>query len=250
MKILAVEFSSAQRSVAIWDDGTAAECDRPGRSNTGSLQGSAKEVVASAVMLSSIIEPPPANPQRAAFPAQRSLGLVEDALRKAACPMEAIEVIAVGLGPGSYTGIRGAIALAQGWQLGRGVKLVGLSTAECLAAQAHAAGRRGPVNVIIDAQRNEYYLARYEISANGCREVEALRLAAPAEIQALAAAGQTLFGPEIRAAFPGATEMFPDAAMLGRLACGRRDFVHGEKLEPIYLRETAFKKAPARRIVS
>ena len=30
-----------------------------------------------------------------------------------------------------------------------------------------------------------------------------------------------------------------------QLACGRRDFVRGENLEPIYLRETAFKKAKA-----
>ena len=76
-------------------------------------------------------------------------------------------MIAVGLGPGSYTGIRVAISMAQGWQLARGVKLLGVSSAECLAAQAQAEKIFGRVNVVIDAQRNEFYLATYEISPRG-----------------------------------------------------------------------------------
>ena len=50
--------------------------------------------------------------------------------------------------------------MAQGWQLARGVKLLGVSSAECLAAQAQAEKIFGRVNVVIDAQRNEFYLAR------------------------------------------------------------------------------------------
>jgi len=41
----------------------------------------------------------------------------------------------------------------------------------------------------------------------------------------------------------------PTAAMLARLAAERSDFIAGEKLEPIYLRETSFVKAPPPRIV-
>ena len=73
-------------------------------------------------------------------------------------------MIAVGLGPGSYTGIRAAIAMAQGWQLARGVKLLGVSSAEALAAQAQAENIFGRVNLVIDAQRGEFYLATWEIS--------------------------------------------------------------------------------------
>src|ERR1017187_7677223 len=156
MKILAVEFSSAQRSAAVWESGGDA-CA------TAVLLGRAQEIAG-----------------------QRQLGLVEEALAEAGCGREHIGVLAVGLGPGSYTGIRGAIALAQGWQLGREIKLLGISSVECLAAQAQAEGRRGPVNIIIDAQRNEFYLARYELEPSACREAEALRLAAFSEIEALA----------------------------------------------------------------
>ena len=119
---------------------------------------------------------------------------------------------------------------------------------ECLAAQAQEEAVRGAVHIIIDAQRNEFYLARYQISDTDCRETEPLRLASKAEIQALAAAGETLLGPDIARYFPGAKDLYPAAATLGRLACGRRDFVPGETLEPIYLRETAFKKAPPPRV--
>jgi len=69
-------------------------------------------------------------------------------------------VLAVGLGPGSYTGIRVALSIAQGWQLAGGVKLLGLSSVECVAAQAQAEKISGRVNVLIDAQRNDFIWRR------------------------------------------------------------------------------------------
>ena len=93
------------------------------------------------------------------------LGLVEEALRQAQFDRAQIECLVIGLGPGSYNGIRLAIALAQGWQLARPVKLLGFSGAECLAAEAQAEGILGRVHVVIDAQRGEFYLAGYDLSA-------------------------------------------------------------------------------------
>lgn len=46
---------------------------------------------------------------------------------------EGFDAIAVGIGPGSFTGLRTAIALAEGLAAGRGVPLVGVSTGEALA---------------------------------------------------------------------------------------------------------------------
>jgi tRNA threonylcarbamoyl adenosine modification protein YeaZ len=220
MKILAVEFSSEQRSVAVieamWPPPPAAK---------------------QAVLLGQAVE----------SGVHRPLGLVEEALRKAHCEREQIETLAIGLGPGSYTGIRGAIAMAQGWQLGRGVNVIGLSSVECLAAGAEQEKIFGPVTIIVDAQRNEFYLARYEIAPGAWRETEALRLAPLAEIEELARRGGRVLGPGVEEWFPSARNLYPDAAILGRLAADREDFVPGEKLEPIYLRETAFKKAPPSR---
>jgi tRNA threonylcarbamoyladenosine biosynthesis protein TsaB len=230
MKILAIEFSSSQRSVAV------VEASDPRLS--------------SIALAEVIVNDPPRIAGRRAVTGQLSpvavpaLSLIETALREAKFEREQIDALAVGLGPGSYNGIRAAIALAQGWQLAREVKLLGISSTECLAAQAQAEGFRGRVTVMIDAQRNEFYLAGYELSDQGHRAIEPLRLATLIEAQARQSAGDVLFGPEVTKWFPNGRPLFPRAATLGQLALQRSDFVPGEHLEPIYLRETTFVKAP------
>jgi len=173
-----------------------------------------------------------------------TIGLIEKTLAGAGLAREQIEVIAVGLGPGSYTGIRVALALAQGWQLARGVKLLGVSSAECLAAQAQAEEIFGRVNIVIDAQRDEVYLASYETSSRGWQETRPLRIVSLAEAQTRADAGEIWVGPEVNRWWPKGKILFPAAATLGQLAAGRNDFVSGDKLAPIYLRETSFVKTP------
>lgn len=165
-----------------------------------------------------------------------ALGLIERVLADAGLKREVIEVIAVGLGPGSYTGIRSAIAVAQGWQLARGVKLLGVSSVEAIAAQAQAENVFGRVNVVVDAQRGEFYLTTYELSASGRQVAEPLRIATQAEVETRKAGGEICVGPEAGRGF------FPSAAMAASLSAGSVDFTSREKLEPIYLRETAFVK--------
>jgi tRNA threonylcarbamoyladenosine biosynthesis protein TsaB len=218
MKILALEFSSAQRSVAVVV--TAAD-GRP-------------------LTTSKVVE-------AATGHTMMPFAMIEKALRSAGVEREGIEVIVVGLGPGSYTGIRAAIALAQGWQLATGAKLLGLSSAECVAAQAQAEGLTGKCSVVIDAQRQEFYLADYEIDPGGRRQLTPLRLATLAEVREREVAGEQLVGPEVTRWFPNGRILYPGAARLGEIAVKRSDFVAGEKLEPIYLRETTFVKAPLHR---
>ncbi|MBM3832325.1 MAG: tRNA (adenosine(37)-N6)-threonylcarbamoyltransferase complex dimerization subunit type 1 TsaB [Verrucomicrobia bacterium] len=216
MITLALEFSSSVRSVALLLDDIQADLPV--------LRGSASDDGARSVT---------------------PLKLIERALAAAALGQEAIERIVVGLGPGSYTGIRSAIAVAQGWQLARQVQLIGLSSAECLAAQARANAWFGEVCVAIDAQRNEFYVGRYEILAPHWREIEPLRLASLDELDTLAQLSSVMIvGPEINRWIPQGKELLPSAAALGRLAHGRTVDVPGEKLEPIYLRQTQFVKAP------
>jgi tRNA threonylcarbamoyl adenosine modification protein YeaZ len=217
MKILAIEFSSLQRSVGVVQA-------------AGGSQG--QGVIASWASAT----------DKADHRSTDTLGMAEEALRKGGVEREEIECVAVGIGPGSYTGIRAGIALAQGWQLGRGVGLLAISSVECLAAQGHAEGLLGRVEVVIDARRNEFYVAGYEIGAGGWRETEPLRLASLAEVRERQRAGGTLIGPEASRWFPGSRVIFPHAETLGRLALGRSDFVAGEDMEPIYLRETQFVK--------
>ena len=179
----------------------------------------------------------------------KPLSMVETVLKQAGLEREQIECLAIGLGPGSYTGIRVAIALAQGWQLARRVRLLGLSSVECIAAQAQADGFTGKACVVIDAQREEFYMTRYDIGVGECREIFPLRLATLPEVRERQNADETLIGPEVTRWFPDGRVIFPRAATLGRLAMMRGEFVPGEKLEPIYLRETVFVKAPPPRVL-
>jgi tRNA threonylcarbamoyl adenosine modification protein YeaZ len=217
MKILAVEFSSRHRSAAVID----ASADK-----TRLTLGEAVDTGARSTS---------------------ALTLVESALHEARLEREQVQCLAVGLGPGSYTGIRAAISLAQGWQLATGVRLLGISSAECLAMEARLLGLRGPVHVVIDAQRGEFYLAGYELEDGGPRETESLRLANEKEVNRAASLG-LLVGPDV-AAWPEAKILYPHASTLGALAAQRTDYTAGEKLEPVYLRQTQFLKAPPRRIL-
>ena len=175
--------------------------------------------------------------------------MIEAALADAGIARREIECIAVGLGPGSYTGIRAGIAMAQGWQLAQDVKLLGISSAEAIAAQAHEEGLRGVVNVVIDAQRGEFYLAKWELSDTRQREPEPLHIASGDEVKARATRGELLIGPEVTRWFADGRIIFPRASMLAQLATTRTDFISGTELEPIYLRETSFVKAPPPRVV-
>lgn len=205
MMILALEFSSARRSVALARGGLVLA--------EAAVQTDARGTDA--------------------------FGLIEKVLAEANISRQEIEAVAIGLGPGSYTGIRAAIAVAQGWQLATGVKLIGVSSADALAAQAQAEKIFGRVNVVIDAQRGEFYLSAWDISETERKEVSPLKIVSGTEKAACENAGEMCVGPE------AARLIFPSAAMIARLAEGRSDFTAGEKLEPIYLRETNFVKATA-----
>ncbi len=218
MKILALEFSSTQRSAAL-------------------VQCAPSETLAESEAIET--GPVPNEP----------FALIDEVLRQTQVDREQVQVLAIGLGPGSYTGIRSVIALAQGWELARNVRLQGISSAECVAAQAQLQGIVGRVAVVIDAQRGEFYLAGFELSSAGFHQVEPLSLVSREAVIEHDKTGELLVGPEVDRWFPQGQIVFPRAAMLARLAGRTTEFVAGEKLEPIYLRATNFVKAPPPRIL-
>jgi tRNA threonylcarbamoyladenosine biosynthesis protein TsaB len=173
--------------------------------------------------------------------------LVDRVLRQASMAREAVDTIAIGLGPGSYTGIRTAIAMAQGWRLARPVRLMGVSSIEVLATDAHNAGMRGNVSVVVDAQRGEIYWARYALNVAGAELVQPLRLATWADLEPSTRAGDTVVGPHAAFVDRGVKLVTPTASTLATLASVRQDDVAPGALEPIYLRTTTFVKAPPRR---
>ena len=211
--ILALEFSANERSVALAE-----------KLADGSVR-----------VLSSVRETD--------FRGVTGLSIIDRAVREAKIAPSDVTRIAVGLGPGSYTGVRSAIALAQGWQLGRGVELVGISSVVCLAEQARTLRLHGSITIAIDAQRQELYIARFGMEEMRVRELEPLRIALPSEVSA----ADQIIGPEATKYFPAARDLSPSAETLARLAAEATVVTSGELLEPIYLRQATFVKAPTPR---
>jgi tRNA threonylcarbamoyladenosine biosynthesis protein TsaB len=162
--------------------------------------------------------------------------LIGAALRDAGLSPADVNQLALGIGPGSYTGIRRAIATMQGWHLARGTSISPVNSFLTLAALA-AQQFPTPVLLATDAQRGEWAV----IEAEGGRLGGELRLVPRAELDGWIAAGRHVISPD--AHLTGAIRLFPTAAQAALLAFGTPS-VPPEALAAVYLREASFVKAP------
>lgn len=209
MKTLALEFSTSLRSVALVDGGSV----RAAIHEQGGQQ-------------------------------TRAFALVERVLREAGIERQEVQRLAIGLGPGSYAGIRVALSITNGWQLAVGIETLGISTARVLAESARDGGTRGEIAIVVDAQRDEFYLSRWDLSDSETEELAPLTIVTRSAVEEHLARGLRLFGPDVANALPGVAELFPDAGVLGRLGALEASLKPASSLEPIYLRPVAFVKAP------
>lgn len=100
----------------------------------------------------------------------RLLPCIDEAVSSLGLARADIACVAVGRGPGSFTGVRIAMATAKGVSSALGVPLVGLSSLDAVAWGAWCAGVRGSVLVVADAMRREVYPVDYSLDdAGACR---------------------------------------------------------------------------------
>ena len=114
--------------------------------------------------------------------ATRLLDLVKEAMAAAAVDWDDVARIAVGTGPGSFTGLRIGVATARGLAQARGVRLVGVSTLRMLAMGARVRDAR-PVLAVIDARRGQAFVAAH----SPVHELLAPAVVAPEELGGLVA---------------------------------------------------------------
>jgi len=199
MTILALEFSSERRGVALLRDGALlAEVVHHGTRETPLF------------------------------------AMISEALARADLDRRDVGTVAVGLGPGSYTGIRLAISVAQGWQLGTGVRTLGVGSFEVMASLAPPGE---DLLLAVDSQRDEFAV----VEVRERRLVGTPRLVSSRRLQEEMARGVRVAGPDLPAGLAGAGSLHPTAATLARLAHGR-EAIPAELLTPVYLREAAFVK--------
>ena len=168
-----------------------------------------------------------------------------------------LDALVVGLGPGSYTGLRVAAATALGLTRGSGVPLVGVPSFEAAAFAALEDGEEGVV--LQDARSGAIYHARYARANGGLQVLTPPSVSAPEKLVASLQPDAILIGDEaaLRAArldartSPSARALrafAPEAGVLARLGA-RQLHAHGptprEAIEPLYLRPFAARRAGA-----
>jgi tRNA threonylcarbamoyladenosine biosynthesis protein TsaB len=104
------------------------------------------------------------DPARGARPqhATRLLGLVADVLERGGIEWSEVDMIAVGVGPGTFTGLRIGMASARALARARGLALAGVSTLQsvaCNAASATGLQQADSVFAVLDARRGEVFAA-------------------------------------------------------------------------------------------
>jgi tRNA threonylcarbamoyladenosine biosynthesis protein TsaB len=135
----------------------------------------------------------------------------------------------VGLGPGSYAGVRIAIATAVGLRAASAVKLIGLPSICAIDAAARE------YCVIGDARRESFFFGR----VSDGRLMEGTSLHSRAELgMKIKESNVPLYASEPLPQFSQATLAYPSARRLAELARDQIDEIPDTRsLEPIYLRE-------------
>jgi tRNA threonylcarbamoyladenosine biosynthesis protein TsaB len=162
-----------------------------------------------------------------------------------------LEAVAVALGPGSFTGLRVAVAAAKGLALANGLALVGVPTLDVVAFPHR--DQSLPVIALVQAGRGRICWARYGHAAEGWRRETPYALSHVAGLVEVLAEPALVTGelsPADRALLAeklaGKAIMPTPAVALRRAAClaelGWRRFAAGERddvvaLNPIYLQE-------------
>lgn len=195
---------------------------------------------------------------------QRILPMVQDLLLQTSSTLTGLDALAFGQGPGSFTGVRIGIGIAQGLALGAGLPMIGVSTLKTMAQSAWRLQGATRVLAAIDARMGEVYWAEYQRDEQGIWhgvETEAVLKPEAAQARIAALSGEWAMvgtgwkawpllaettGPDLlttEVTLPCAEDMLPLAAQT--LAAGKSVAV--EHAEPTYLRnEVTWKKLPGR----
>lgn len=175
------------------------------------------------------------------FPAMERL------LGRAAVPPRSVELIAVGTGPGSYTGLRVGITAARAFAYASGARLFGVPSCDAWAAAALPEADDGrPLAVVLDAKVGAVYLALYTVRDGAPVRTEGPELLPPADAAKRLPPDARIVGdgvtPYADAFAPRSSEPRPghvDAALVASIAIARD--ARGERdpldtVAPLYLR--------------
>jgi tRNA threonylcarbamoyladenosine biosynthesis protein TsaB len=186
------------------------------------------------------------------------LPMIDALLAEAGVSLRALDGIAFGRGPGSFTGVRVAAAVTQGLAAGADLPGLGISDLRALAARARTVAAATPPGALLlaamDARMGEIYWGAFDAAADHPGEallgeavgpVASLPEALRGRVVAAAGRGLSAYpdlAPDLQIA-PGAVlaDAEPDAADIARLAAadlrGGATWQDAAMAQPVYLRD-------------
>ncbi|MEW6991099.1 tRNA (adenosine(37)-N6)-threonylcarbamoyltransferase complex dimerization subunit type 1 TsaB [Colwelliaceae bacterium 6441] len=192
------------------------------------------------------------------------LPMIDRLLNQANVKLSALDGLAFGRGPGSFTGVRIGVGVAQGLAFSADLPVVGVSTLQTMAQQAYEKYQQTEVIAAIDARMSEVYAGFYRLNQQGIMTaVVEETVLPPADLaQYLLKHTQKAYGVgsgwdayQLELASLKSNEgtpdiLFPDATALLTIAV--KEFqtgntVSAENAQPVYVRDTvSWKKLPGR----
>jgi tRNA threonylcarbamoyladenosine biosynthesis protein TsaB len=182
---------------------------------------------------------------------------IDDLLSKANISISNLDAIAIGVGPGAFTGVRLGLATVQGLAIGAQLPVIPVASLDALALQLiktprFIASQARNFVIAVDARMDEIYWARFEIMSNSLPvRIGDIHLSKPEElnlneIQFLAGSGikeygERLFSSEHAKLAPEYCDEEIGISALGVLEAAKIDLSRGKQisvsqLEPLYIR--------------
>lgn len=195
---------------------------------------------------------------------QKILPMIKSALDEANLTLQSLDALVFGRGPGSFTGVRIGVGIAQGLALGAELPMIGISSLATMAEGVYRTTGIKQVLVAIDARMGEIYCAQYRRDNNGNwlgEETEAVIKPEQFIESVKTLTGEWAIAGTGWQAYPELQEMLPltlietqitlpaaqDMLPLAITAWNEGKTSKVEEAEPVYLRnEVTWKKLPGR----
>ncbi|WP_176672299.1 tRNA (adenosine(37)-N6)-threonylcarbamoyltransferase complex dimerization subunit type 1 TsaB [Mannheimia varigena] len=110
---------------------------------------------------------------------QRILPMVDELLTQANIQIKDVNYLVFGRGPGSFTGVRVGVSVAQGLAMGANLPVVAVSNLKAMAEEAYQKLGAEKVIALIDARMNEVYFAQFERNGEQWNEVVVEQVCSP-----------------------------------------------------------------------
>jgi len=111
----------------------------------------------------------------------RLLPMIDDLLKEAGIELSDIDGLVFGQGPGSFTGVRIGVGVAQGLAFSANLPVVGVSSLQAMAQQAYIKHGQKQVVAAIDARMSEVYNGFYTIDEHNIMQVQQDEAVTPPE---------------------------------------------------------------------